>query len=131
MKRPILFRGQRIDTNEWIKDALFYGINPVDKDIVFMGYGGIKMYRIHAGTLQQYTGLNCNDKRVYEGDTIRFRYEDNCEENGYGYISGVVEFENGCFVVKEPGYDYNPSCPPQTLCEWLQDNPCEIVETIK
>ena len=79
----------------------------------------------------QYSGINDkNGKEVYEGDIIRFAYKDICEEGGIGYCSGVVAFEDGCFVVKEPNFNYDKHCMPQTLWEWIQDEQCEVIGNI-
>lgn len=71
-----------------------------------------------------------NHDEIYERDIIRFKYEDKCEEKGYGYCEGIVVFKNGCFVVEQAGFDYRPGYEPMTLHTWLKDNPCEIVGNI-
>ena len=67
---------------------------------------------------------------IYAKDIIRFAYEDKCEDGGIGYYIGVVEFEDGCFVVKEPNFTYDKHCMPQTLREWIQDGQCEVVGNV-
>ena len=67
---------------------------------------------------------------IYAKDIIRFAYEDKCEDGGIGYCFGVVEFENGCFVVKEPNFTYDKHCMPQTLREWLRDEQCEVIGNV-
>jgi len=74
------------------------------------------------------SGLKINGIEVKEGDVIRFKYEDDMEDEGYGYCTGKVVFKNGCFVVKED-FDYTKAkTPPDTLYNWITDNECEIIK---
>ena len=81
-----------------------------------------------------FTGLVLRGKKLFEGDVIRFKYLDEIEEEGFGYVYGIITFENGCFVVKEPSFD-NYSWEkfqnrPFPLYDWLFDNDCEYVGNI-
>jgi len=77
----------------------------------------------------QFTGLHdSKGTPIYEGDRIRYSYPDKVEELGYGRCEGIVTFENGCFVVKQEGFDYEGKGEkPSTLHEWLMDDDCEVV----
>ena len=76
----------------------------------------------------QYTGEKIKDKKLYESDIIEFTYKDEQEETGFGKCKGIIEFENGCFIVKEIGFKYNYSTNyPMTLHEWLTDDLCELI----
>jgi hypothetical protein len=67
-----------------------------------------------------------NGKLLYEKDIIKFSYFDNVTKQNE-YIYGVIEFENGSFVVKEPKYEYTKKNMPETLFKWLSDEKCEFV----
>ena len=73
-----------------------------------------------------FTGLyDANYNELYDGDCIKFRYVDRQEPTGYGECGGVISFEQGCFVVREIGFDYEAKGEtPDILKNWLKDNSC-------
>lgn len=81
-----------------------------------------------------FTGLTDRDqKELFNKDIIQFKYWDKFEENGYGFVKGVIEFENGCFVVKEFGFDYDyndPERTPDTLFNWLSSENCYLIGNV-
>lgn len=84
--------------------------------------------------IMQFAGFALDDCELYAKDIIRFKYEDRIEETGFGYCTGVIEFENGCFVVKEIGFEHydwnNEDQRPALLYDWLKDNDCEYVGNV-
>lgn len=86
--REILFRGKRVDNDEWVISDCFYQCD-----------GEVKLWdnpnrdgwvAINPETIGQYTGINdINGTKIFEGDVV----EITCK------FKGKVEFEN-CGVVK-------------------------------
>lgn len=136
--RIIKYRAKLQGHEGWVYGVPFNVYGDKDKDNKYFDsiqhineIGQIESDYIKSETLSQFTGLyDKNGKEIYDGDIIRFKYLDKHEESGFGYCSGVVTFENGCFVVKDPDFDYGVGCHPMTLREWLTDDPCEIIGNI-
>lgn len=85
--REILFRGKRVDKNEWIEGmpcSDFRG--SID---AIQGFNG-GIYDIISETFGQYTGLtDKNGKRIFEGDIVELT------DKSFGYKwKAVVEFGN-------------------------------------
>lgn len=117
MKREIKFRAW----DESQKYMAYQGTPDLETIQSFMHHFGDK-------ELMQFTGLtDKNGKEIYEGDLIYYEYDDRAEETGKGICVGMVVFENGCFVVKQPNFDYEKANEkPFTLHKWLTDDECFI-----
>lgn len=76
--REILFRGKRVDANEWVEGYLVRTVD--DKTIIVtrardlddFGKFQIDSWEVLAGTVGQFTGLHDkNKKRIWEGDILK------------------------------------------------------------
>lgn len=107
--REILFRGKRIDNEEWIEGLLtvlwsqYHIVNPHDENVA---------YPIYTETVGQYTGLTDKDgKKIFEGDIVK------CLDiyNDIKFIA-IVEFGN-------PNGTYNWGWQFRIICGDKDANP--------
>ena len=97
--RTIKFRGQRVDTKEWVYgDLTIHHLQPyISKEIIepptLGDPGGSETYYCHevvSETVGQFTGeLDRNKKEVYDGDIFKIGAEKELFE---------VRFKHGCFL---------------------------------
>ena len=129
--REILFRGKRVDNNEWTEGYLYKIWNKV---FLLWGMTGDSpnMEEVIPETVGQYTGIKDDqDVKIFEGDIVS-------TDTKRPYL--VVEFRDGCFMFNcnDGGEDqYDIMLPilkePQTVYKYgevignIHDNP-ELLE---
>lgn len=117
MNREILFRGKRVDNEEWIYGSLVTGAfvkSSTGQDIPYIfntdecdtadcfedftdDYG---YYEVDPSTVGQYTGLtDSKGNRVFEGDIVKC-WDDAADDVNWGldnHHTGRIEYSGTCF----------------------------------
>jgi hypothetical protein len=94
MDRKIQFKGKRTDNGQYII-GFFLGLNPLDPDITFIGYGHGIIFHTYSNSVGQFTGLKTGTNNdIFENDTFIYKKHD-----GYLYddFQGQIKFKDGCF----------------------------------
>lgn len=114
MNREILFRGKRIDNGEWAEGSLIkvtLGGKTVylifGNDFTFDGTDvkALDHALVDPETVGEYTGLNANGKKIFEGDIVQAHFRTNHTVQKYEVTmaDGMFLFDNR--YVEVPRYD--------------------------
>ena len=101
MNREPLFRGQRVDCDEWVYGYLvkMWGVlHIIDKD------NENAAYMVEPETVGEFTNLiDMNGNKIFEGDIVK------CYSLEYGYINKAVYYneDKARFVLSSLGTDYD------------------------
>lgn len=113
--RQVKFRGKRIDDGEWIYGYLAdvqeqYGYATINYDFDDGEEHWESCDHVDVNTVGQYTGYRDDEGlEIFEGDLIRYQYEDNDAYTGWHGLREVIDevvFEYGCFRLKNT-YPFN------------------------
>ena len=117
--REILFRGKRVDNDEWTEGFFFKSWNKV---FLLWGMTGDSpnMEEVKPETVGQYTGFRDDqDVRIFEGDIVEVRYDDDT-----AYLT-EVRADGNTLCVDVEGEEYDYTAVDFAVEKW-RDEGCEL-----
>lgn len=89
MKREILFRGKRVDNNEWVYGIVHHNLAYILNSKYLNEYED--WIKVIPETVGQFTGVKIKDEKVFEGDILK-----RGRESKPTFIA-LIEFKHGVF----------------------------------
>lgn len=135
--REILFRGKRIDKDEWV-EGFYVRLNEKEHRI-YSGFAETDcgdyypdFYTVDPETVGQLVSdvPDKNDKEIFEGDIVCCKQYIGGNFVDYHVVTGFVEMKYGAFGLRRGKTPHRPSGYYRPFKDWLEDYEYEVIGNI-